>query len=124
MDRRELGQLAESAVARHLTARGYSVVARNVRMQRGELDLVAARDGRLWFVETKCRRRADVGPPHRAVDAAKRRALFSAAREFVLLHGHRGEWGFLVASVVGDGSTGPPSITVSRLAIAPTPWPR
>jgi|RhiMethySRZTD1v2_1073278.scaffolds.fasta_scaffold2225940_1 putative endonuclease len=117
MDRRELGRRAEEEVAAHLARCGFEIVARNVRLQRGELDLVVRRDDRLWFVETKCRARDDVGPPHRAVDARKRAALFAAAREYVLASGHRGDWGFLVASVVVRGRTS--NITLLRRTIGP-----
>src|SRR5688572_31398106 len=119
MDRRELGRRSEDAVAAFLARSGYAIVGRNVRLQRGELDLVATRRGRLWFVEVKCRGRDDVGPPHRAVDARKRVALFSAAREYVVRSGFRGDWGFLVASVVGRPGPEPPRITLLRRSIGP-----
>lgn len=120
MDRRELGRIGEEAVARRLAARGYSIVARNVRLRRGELDLVVARDGVWWFVECKCRSRRDVGSPLRAVDRRKRAALFAAAREFVARHAFRGDWGFLAAAVVWESEERPPQIEVARLAIGPS----
>jgi putative endonuclease len=119
MDRVELGRRAEAAVAAFLAERGFRIVARNVRLARGELDLVALRGGRLWFVETKCRARDDVGPPHRAVDRRKRAALFAAAREFVVRTGHRGDWGFLMASVVARDGGRSARISVLRRVIGP-----
>jgi len=119
MDRRQTGRDAEEAVAALLARRGCVVVARNVRLQRGELDLVAWRGGRLWFVEVKCRRRDDVGPPHRAVDARKRAALFAAAREYVHRARHRGDWGFLIASVIARDGGRRPEITLLRRSIGP-----
>jgi len=119
MDRQSLGRLAELAVARHLARAGYTVLERNVRLQRGELDLVAARAGVLWFVETKSRSRDDVGPPHRAVDARKRAALFAAAREYVHARGHQGDWGFLVASVLLGPDGAAPRIRLLRWSVPP-----
>ena len=119
MDRRDLGRRCEQAVAAWLEERGFEVVARNVRLQRGELDLVARRAGRLWFVETKSRARGDVGPPHRAVDARKRAAMFAAAREYVVRAGYRGDWGFLVASVIADPRAASWRITLLRRTIGP-----
>ncbi len=119
MDPRALGRAAETAVAHELARRGYSVIGKNVRLQRGELDLIAQRDGRLWFVEVKCRARADVGPPHRAVDRRKRRALFAAAREHLHRSRERRCFGFLVASVVWAGAGQPPIITLARLTVTP-----
>ena len=54
--RRSLGREGEERAARHLEARGYQIIARNVRAARVEIDLIA-RDGRaLVFVEVKTRR--------------------------------------------------------------------
>ena len=111
-------------MAHRLVARGFSIIARNVRLRRGELDLVAARDGVWWFVECKCRSRRDVGTPLRAVDARKRAALFAAAREFVARRDFRGDWGFLAASVVWEASERLPVIGIERLAIGPAAFDR
>ncbi len=119
MDRREVGRRAEESAARFLERRGFEILGRNVRLQRGELDLVARSGGRLWFVEIKCRRRDDVGPPHRAIDARKRSALFAAAREYVVRTNHRGDWGFLAASVIARPHEREPTITLLRLPIGP-----
>jgi len=125
LDRRELGRRGEEAVARLLARRGFDILARNVRVGRGELDVVAERAGTWWFVECKCRGRADVGSPARALDRRKRASLYRAAREFVVRRGFRGEWGFLAASVVWEpdgidaSRTTPPRIELARLSIGP-----
>lgn len=119
MDRQRIGSEAEGWVARWLAEHGYTVVDRNVRLQRGELDLVAARAGVLWFVESKCRTRDDVGPPHRAVNARKRAALYAAAQEYRWRRRRRGPFGFLVASVVWVAGQYRPIISVARLPVAP-----
>jgi putative endonuclease len=54
--RRALGRLGEDLAAAHLQRLGFSVVARNVRTRRGEIDLISY-DGRtLVFAEVKTRR--------------------------------------------------------------------
>lgn len=119
MDRRTRGRWAEEAVAESLRRTGYRLLGRNVRMQRGELDLLAERDGRLWFVEVKSRGRRDRGAPHRAIDRRKRRALFAAAREYVVRQGYRGLYGFLAASVLPDPETGRPCVSLDLLPMNP-----
>lgn len=119
MDRREIGDAAERAVAGWLVERGFEVLERNVRLQRGELDLVARRRGILWFVESKCRTRDDVGPPHRAIDRRKLAALYSAAMEYRHRRGWRGDFGFLAASVVWAPGQRRPIIEVARLPMTP-----
>ena len=119
MDRREVGAAAERAVAQWFEQRGFVVIARNVRLQRGELDMIVRGRGTLWFVESKCRTRADVGPPHRAVDRRKVAALWAAAREYLYRTRHTGSFGFLVASVIWDPRGASPIIAVVRWPFSP-----
>lgn len=51
----EKGRKAEERAARHLSRRGYDILGRNIRLGRGELDIVARKDGILAFVEVKLR---------------------------------------------------------------------
>jgi putative endonuclease len=122
MDRAAFGRFAEELVAATLVERGYEIVARNVRQRRGEIDLVARRDGRLWFVETKGRKGADPRLPRRAIDARKRRALFAAATEFVRRRRFGGEWGFIAAAVTRR--PGGHFVDLERIAIDPREFER
>ena len=67
-----LGRAAEEAAARHLEARGWRLLGRNVRVGRGELDIIARRGPVLAFVEVKARRTHNCGAPEDAVNGAKR----------------------------------------------------
>ena len=84
--RRDRGALGEEIAARHLERRGYSIVARNYRTRRGELDLVAADERALVFCEVKTRVVGGVsGPatPLGAIGPAKRRRLRALAAEWL-----------------------------------------
>jgi putative endonuclease len=75
---RAVGLAAEALVAERLTASGWTVLARNVRVGRLEIDLVAVDPGpprRLVAVEVRARRRLDFGLPEETVDARKRGRL-------------------------------------------------
>ncbi len=78
------GMRGEDIAHRFLEDRGYAVIARNYRPSRGrgEVDLVASKDGALVFVEVKTRVSGEFGDPVRAVDRDKRRALIQAAAAF------------------------------------------
>lgn len=84
------GRAAEETAARHLTAAGWRVLGRNVRVGRGELDLIVRRGPILAFVEVKARRSHACGAPEDAVSAHKRRQvarlaeLWLAARPWAL----------------------------------------
>lgn len=73
------GRVGEDAAVRWLTARGYEVLARNVRTGAGEIDLVAREDGTLCFVEIKARSGASHGSSLAAVGSGKQRRLARAA---------------------------------------------
>ncbi len=77
----------EDAAAAALRERGYRIVARNVRLRRGELDIIAEDHGTLVFVEVKTRRSRAYGTPAEAVTPAKRRALATLALAYL---GRRG----------------------------------
>jgi putative endonuclease len=54
--RRELGRLGEELAAAHLARLGFSVLARNARTRRGEIDLIAFDGQVMVFAEVKTRR--------------------------------------------------------------------
>lgn len=81
-----LGDAAEVAVAERLTAAGWTIMARNIRVGRFELDLVAIDPGPppgLVIVEVRWRARRDFGLPEETVDHRKRARLRAAG--FALL---------------------------------------
>ena len=83
-----LGAEGEARAAEHLRRRGYRIVARNVRADGVEIDLIARRGSLIVFVEVKTRRSQSLGPPEQAVDARKRARLVRGAAAW--LHAHRG----------------------------------
>jgi putative endonuclease len=78
------GRTGEDMAHRHLRRRGCTVVARNYLPPAGggEIDLVVRDGATLAFVEVKTRATDEFGPPDRAIDADKRRALERAARDY------------------------------------------
>lgn len=113
---RALGDEAEDAVARALTAAGWTILGRNVRVGRDELDVVAVDPGRppaVVVVEVRRRGRRDFGLAEETLDWRKRRALrraMAALREAGRLPDgsplpdHR--WRFDLVAVEPDGSGG------------------
>jgi putative endonuclease len=84
--RKVLGSEGETAAAGWLEARGYQILARNVRTRAGEIDLVADQDGLVVFVEVKSRTSARFGHPGEAVVARKQRRLTRLAAAFLQAH--------------------------------------
>ena len=73
--RQQFGRAAEEAAARYLIQSGWRLLGRNVRIGRGELDIVARRGPVLAFVEVKARRTRTCGAPEDAVSPLKRRQV-------------------------------------------------
>lgn len=75
-EQQRAGDAAESLVAERLTAAGWTILARNVRVGRAELDLVAVDPGppaAVVVVEVRWRRSRSFGLPEETVDWRKRR---------------------------------------------------
>lgn len=110
-DRQALGRAAENLVAERLVAAGFVVLARNARVGRLELDIVARRGSLLVICEVRARRSARVALPAETVDARKQARLRRAARGWLAGRsiGAR-EVRFDVASVVFDGPGGAPRL--------------
>lgn len=85
--RQRLGDAGEDLAVTYLQARGYLIVTRNWRLAsgelRGELDVVAALDGTLVFVEVKTRRGEAYGGPLLAVSASKQAKVRALAAAFL-----------------------------------------
>ncbi|MCR5560213.1 MAG: YraN family protein [Bacteroidales bacterium] len=78
-----LGKLGEDAAARWLESRGHSILSRNWRGGRVELDIVSLDPEGIHFVEVKSRKAPVMADPAVNVDAAKRRHLVAAARKWL-----------------------------------------
>jgi putative endonuclease len=80
-DAQSTGDDAESAVAADLEGSGWTIVARNVRVGRGELDLVAIDPGpprMLVIIEVRWRRSRAFGLAEETIDHRKRAHLRAA----------------------------------------------
>lgn len=78
----QAGDAAEALVAERLTGDGWTILARNVRVGRHELDLVAIDPGppaALAVIEVRWRRGRDFGLPEETVDHRKRTRVRAAA---------------------------------------------
>jgi putative endonuclease len=87
-DAQRLGDAAEVGAAERLAAAGWTILARNVRVGRYELDLVAIDPGpprTLVIVEVRWRGRRDFGLPEETVDHRKRTRLRNAAHALLEL---------------------------------------
>ena len=98
--RQELGRRGEAFAGRHLHSLGYAILESNYRTRRGEIDLVAEKDGHIVFVEVRTRIGNNVGSPEESVTAKKRAHLVAVAQEYLQAHGAEGrDWRIDVVAV-------------------------
>jgi putative endonuclease len=100
-----LGDRGEDLAARFLERSGWTLVDRNFRMGRKEIDLVARRGGVVAFVEVKTRAGSGYGHPLEAITWKKRREIQQVAAAWVDRKGRPGEdYRFdAVAVLIGGG---------------------
>jgi len=96
------GRWGEEQAARFLVSHGYRIVARNLRLPGGEIDIVAVEDRVLVFVEVKLRAGGTFGTALAAVDARKRAILRSLAADYAQIVAPRARIRFDVVSIDGN----------------------
>jgi putative endonuclease len=87
MWRERAARCGEAIAAEFLVLRGMEVVDRNVRMGRGEIDLVARDRDQVVFVEVKFRTAGGKATPFEAVGRKKREDVAKAATLYLARHG-------------------------------------
>lgn len=86
-----LGDRGEQLAADHLVRAGWTVLSRNFRLGRKEIDLVARRGEVVAFVEVKTRAGLGYGHPLEAITAKKRREIHQVAAAWIDRHGKPGD---------------------------------
>ena len=86
MNKRARGAEGERLAAAFLEQKGYIILARNYRFDRGEVDLVASEGGDLVFVEVKARRSREFGAPEESITQAKEAQLKTVAEGYLFEH--------------------------------------
>ena len=81
------GDMGEDAAAAYLEAQGFRIVERNWKTKWCEVDIVAEKEGRIYFVEVKYRKRADQGGGIAAITPRKLRQMKFAAELWLSKHG-------------------------------------
>ncbi len=79
----ELGKLGEKIALHFLEDNKYKVIARNYRLFRGEIDIIAYDQKTLVFVEVKTRRSTNYGFPEESVTSSKQQQIRKIAHGFL-----------------------------------------
>ena len=100
-EKQKFGRAGETFAVEVLQLSGCEILARNYRCKEGEIDIIAQREGELFFVEVKTRRGDAFGAPCEAVNETKKRHMRRAAAAF--LSENRCRWDFCSFQVIEIG---------------------
>ena len=78
-EKQKAGLMGEVAAARYLRDKGYDILTANFRTRFGEIDIIAADEKYIVFVEVKTRGPRSIARPREFVDAHKRARLVKTA---------------------------------------------
>lgn len=99
----DLGKWGEEQAEKFLLKAGYRILERNWRFSKAEVDLIAAKEDIVVFVEVKTRSDSFFGRPEVFVSPQKETFLAKAASIYLEKIGHSGELRFDIISIIKSG---------------------
>ena len=96
------GQRAEGNVAERLSLFGYEIVAQNWKTKVCEVDIIAKKDGIIYFTEVKYRRGTAQGSGFEYITPKKLNQIKFAARIWCQENNWNGDYRILGVEVSGD----------------------
>lgn len=97
-----LGRDGELKAVKYLKKQGYKILDKNLKNAFAEIDILAKKDGELYFCEVKTRTSDTFGTPAMAVDSKKQIKYRKFAENYVQTTGYDGNVHFLVVEVYLD----------------------
>ncbi len=82
----ELGRIGEALGKTFLENQAYEILHLNWKHSYYEIDIIAAKDDVLHFIEVKTRRSQQFGLPEESVDEKKLEKIMKAAEQFMYLY--------------------------------------
>ena len=102
MSTTETGRKAEAAARVYLEMRGYQIVEHNWRRPRCEIDIVAKKDGVIYFAEVKYRFNDEQGGGLEAITKSKLKQMQYAAKTWIEEHKWTGQSSLAAVEIAGS----------------------
>lgn len=100
MNHIELGIIGENMAVQHLQKKHHTILKRNFRYRKGEIDIISESDNFLIAIEVKTRETDLFGAPYMAVTRSKQRQIIAVMNAYIELTNHPKEVRFDVVSIV------------------------
>lgn len=98
----DFGKIAEDLAVDFLSKNGYTILVRNFRFQKAEIDIIAEKDNLVIVVEVKARSTDAFMLPQEAVTKTKIKSIVSAANHYLEEFNRNNEVRFDIISVLPD----------------------
>ena len=82
--RREIGKLGEDLASTYLQKQGFTLIDRNFTTHWGELDIVAHKDRKIYFVEVRTKIGGSKGKPYESITYRKLQNLKRSINLYLL----------------------------------------
>ena len=102
MSSADFGAAGERAAASYLERIGWRMIAKNVRIGHGELDIIAMDGDDLVVAEVRTRNIGEMLPPEATVGPRKLNSLIKTARKYVERSYYGGNWRIDIVAVTVD----------------------
>ena len=113
----DTGKWGEDLAVAYLEKKGYTIVERDWKSGRRDIDIIALDDDVVVFVEVKTRRNRLFGAPEESVDYHKLQNLQQAISHYVKFKHIRQEIRFDIISVVGTIGSEPDIQHIQNVAL-------
>lgn len=100
----ELGKKGEQLAINFLVKKGYSILDKNWRYQKAEIDIIAQKKDTLAVVEVKTRSSIDFGNPQDFVNPKKIKLMVSAIDEYIISKNLDVNVRFDIIAIVREGN--------------------
>ncbi len=85
----QFGQRGEKIALDYLLDNKFVIITRNFRSKFGEIDIVAQKENKIYFVEVKTRANLKKGKPYEAIDNRKKYQMQKVATYFLLENNYK-----------------------------------
>jgi putative endonuclease len=99
------GAAGEALAVNHLLKKGYTILERNWRFRKYEIDIIAQKDDIIVIIEVKTRKNGNFGEPEIFVTRKKQSFLIAAAHHYLVERDISLEVRFDIMAVVGLHAT-------------------
>jgi putative endonuclease len=100
-----LGKKGEIIAKDYLLKKSYSILEKNWRHLKAEIDLIAQKDDFIVFVEVKTRSSHNYGDPESFVSDKQQKRIINAANEYIMKNDIRCEARFDIISIIVSNKT-------------------